>query len=327
MEIVIYLHPQIKNYKMKRVTSIIIFTVFLGCSVFSQTKNGINKYPFDIDVLNQFSYSISDNDSILPIYNKGKFSYIDCNTKAKITEKEFDEAYPFIGKFALINKNGKFGIIDRNEDYVLAPIYDKFHYNSSNGGIVFDNETRYFSLYSGKFEQFQDEGEPVGPQLSYYEDKKANKFGLILKNNKRTAPVYDSVIELGFNYAILMKSKRIGVIGLEGEMILPFKFTDYVGGNDVFSIVNLYALRKHDTWYYYQGSKKLFESRIRPDSMFQDVIIFKTNGLYNYMNKMGQIMLPKNYKWISLSGNIAINENDEVVLFNGKKEEFVYFKK
>ncbi|MEO6497463.1 MAG: WG repeat-containing protein [Mucilaginibacter sp.] len=247
----------------------------------------------------------------------------------------FEEAYPFGEKYAIVKEAGKYGVLDKNGNYFLKPAYNKFDYNSE--GLVFDNQNQYFSLQNGIF-NFLYFYYPIGPQFSVY--NKGEKLGLIFQNGKRTKAIYDSIITSGLSDIVLKKNKKIGIIDNKGTVIAPFQYTDYVGDRDLtpyqsedysgdryFHENNMFAVKYKSTWHYYLEGKKLFESNITPYILHYNVIVFQTNDLYNYMDNTGKVVLPENYKWISPSGYVAINKNDEVVLFNNKKEEFIYFKK
>ncbi len=301
----------------------LIITVLLGHSAFSQSElpGPGGKYPFDLKFLEHFSIA---DDSILPFQDGAKFYYINLHTNKKVNSKGFDIAYPFNGKYALVEEDGEYGVVDRAGTYFLKPIYKRISFGTYFGEIRFDDEPGYFSLYSGSVRPFRIDGEPVGPQMSYYKGSD-NKFGLIFKDQKRTDPIYDSVIYLGFNYIVLESSKRIGIIGDTGEVCYPFEYKDYKG-NSSFSYYNLFALRKGRIWHYFFGTRKLFESKIKPALLNNNVILFETHGLYNYMDNNGKIMLAQNYKWISVYGNVAINENGDVVLFDRNKNPHIYYK-
>ncbi len=341
---------------MKRITIVIILIALISPFVHAQPENpnANSKYPFDLDVLNEFSYEIAKNDNIIPIAQDNKFCYIDANTKEKITDKLFDEAYPFKGKYALVKENGKYGIINRRGAYLIKPIYSEFQSNDAKlyadeDGLVFDNQYQYFSFSSGKFVpegmDVDVEGKPVQPKLWPF--KEGKKYGFIIDGdkiavakdanatesgieNKKVKPQFDSILCLCSNYAVLKKGKKIGIINKSGQIYLKFEFLDYVGNNgktgDYYQFENMFALKKNNIWYYYNGLKKMFESDKEPISVNDNVIIFKTDGLYNYMDNSGNVVLKKNYKWIAPSGYVAINEKNELVLFNKNKEEFVYYK-
>jgi hypothetical protein len=85
-----------------------------------------------------------------------------------------------------------------------------------------------------------------------------------------------------------------------------------------------FAVKKRDTWHYYDGNIKLFESKFQP-ALSGGLFLVCINGLYNYLDDKGNLVLSKNYKWISNNGKIAITEKDNVVFLLKGKKELTYY--
>lgn len=281
-------------------------------------------YPFNFDALDHLSRNLAENDSIIPVYRHGKFVYTNTYSNKPIFKQEFEEAYPFAGRYGLVRLNGKYGIINKQGEYLVKPSYPGFSlFTSVNYGIMF-GDSSFFSFSQGKMLKEPEIlcAEPVGPQM--WGVKHGNKYALEYRDKGRSEPIYDSVLALSYNFAIVQKSGKIGIVNASGKTTLPFEYDGYMGLSG-FEYAFPYALKKGGTWYYFDGYKMLFNSTVRATRLNSTVFIFKKDTLYNYLDDHGVVALHHDYKWISDNGYMAINKKDELVLFNRRKNEFTYF--
>jgi len=304
---------------------LLFFLLPLYC--LGQTNSGVAKFPFNFEVLENLSYSLSTNDTIIPLYKNGKFQYINSYTKQPYLNQLFDEAYPFHKGYGLVKKDTKYGVIDTKGNYVVKPSYYHITYLPNySDGINFETEET-FSYDNGKLSRGYGglmDCDPVTPSIYGY--KKGDKYGLVYKSGKKTAPIYDSILFID-NYSIVVrKHGKVGIIDNNQGTILPFVYDEYAGVRKYWTS-GIFAMKKGKIWMYFKGRKKMFDSQFKPASLNDNLFIFEKKGLFNYFNEQGRIVLPKYYKWISANLRIAITQNDEVVIFNNKNEEFVYFTK
>ncbi|WP_439694616.1 hypothetical protein ACFGVS_15310 [Mucilaginibacter sp. AW1-7] len=280
--------------------------------------------------MERFSYSLTQNDSIIPVYSGGKYCYINSVSRSKITEQLFDQAYPFEGKCALIKQNGKFGIIDKQINYIIPPTFkapadltEKKNIITSTGDAL----VKWFNYYQARFDTaafiFD---EPVGPQIYFF--KEGHKFYYELNDGKKTrsAAIYDAGFTFNNYMAIANLRGKLGALYSNGNIAVPFIYKQFAGteaGNQFNTF--FYAMKKGRYWHYFNGGKQLFISKQKPLSMTENVFVFKEGELCNYYNKQGIKVLPHNYKWISANGCLAINQKHEFVLLIRKTEEFTYF--
>lgn len=299
---------------------LILVCLFLPLASFGQLTNN-TLYPFDEKLLNEFSYELSRNDSIIPVYKNGSYQYINSYTLTPHITTLFDLAYPFHDGYGLVKRDGKYGIIDKIGRYIIEPKFTTVQLLDYPDAILF-NTREWFSFNEGKlFTGYYGEIHPVIPEAWYYKNK--GKYGLTLRNGSKYKAIYDSVLAIGINYIVVKKRGKIGVINDAQEILIPFSNNECVIGS---GYTPFFALKRNSLWHYYQNPRTLlFKTQFKPASLNHGVLIFETSGLFNYFDNNGNIMLPKNYKWISKSGHIAINERDELVLFNKEKKEFIYF--
>ena len=300
---------------------LLISLLFPLCS-FGQTTINETKYPFNFKVLERLSYNLLSNDTIIPVYEGGKFYYINSYTRRPFINQSFEEAYPFHRGYGLVKKDNKYGIIDIKGNYIVQPIYNLSYFPDYPDVIYFEGGEG-FSYDDGKLGTgYYGEQDPVVPYIYSY--KQGNKYGLVLKAGKKSDPIYDSVLFINIQSIVVKKDGKIGIIDNEEKNIVPFTYDDYAGINKYW-IPNMFALKKGTSWLYFSNYTKLFESPFKPALLNGNLFIFENNGLYNYFDDKGNIALSKYYKWISASLRVAITQSDEVVILNNKNEEFIYY--
>lgn len=318
-----------------------ILVLFISTILFGQIDK--QNYPFNITLLENIS---SESDSIMPTFINGKFYFINIFSRKKVLENGFDLAYPFIGKSALINIKGMYGIIDRNGKYLLEPTYQAVGilpnnypesepekillYNTwenPNNGI----EEFEFNLRTGNGgEYIQIFGciEYVFPKI--YSFIGNNKYGI--KNKKIIIePIYDTILDINLKYIIAKKKSKIGIINGENKVLLPFKYKKILFKEYPFS-TSIIGLKKRKYWEYYDNTKQnlnlILKSKIEcinlnSLSLENSIGIFNRNGKFNILFKNGKT-LPKDYDWLSPKGIIAIKER-KVYLLSKKGVEFLYY--
>ena len=166
--------------------------------------------------------------------NKSKFNY---------TIEQISEVNYF-----LLMQNNKYGVINKNGDIVVDPIYDvveipnaskpvficKGNYDQNSGEYniqVFNDKKepilyQYYTVEAIKLNNVESNGNYEKSVLKYKSD---NKYGLIdFSGNKITDAIYDSVE--GFNYRegilLVKKSDKYGIINIKGASIIKPKYDE-----------------------------------------------------------------------------------------------------
>ena len=166
--------------------------------------------------------------------NKSKFNY---------TIEQISEVNYF-----LLMQNNKYGVINKNGDIVVDPIYDvveipnaskpvficKGNYDQTSGEYniqVFNDKKepilyQYYTVEAIKLNNVESNGNYEKSVLKYKSD---NKYGLIdFSGNKITDAIYDSIE--GFNYRegilLVKKSDKYGIINIKGASIIKPKYDE-----------------------------------------------------------------------------------------------------
>ncbi|MCQ6961035.1 WG repeat-containing protein [Mucilaginibacter aquariorum] len=256
---------------------------------FAQIELPTKSYPFNFKYLAYAAQELIVNDTIVPTYQASKYYYINSYTGKKVFKQGFEEAYPFYNGSGLVKLNGEFGIIKKDGEIIVEPIFPRFQFNGIRPSIDFYN-FKFFNLVEGKLSDTDYiDGDPVIPV--YPVIKKGKQF--YLRDTTRTDA--------------------------------SLSYDDFATVKDFWKFNGLYALKKGQVWYYFNKGKLLFKSKYKPLSFADNVFIYKTNGLYNILNNKGVTVLPVNYKWITPNGRIALTVKDDVVILNTLKKEFLYF--
>lgn len=293
----------------------------------------LNELPFNITTLaNQQTYSL---EHISPKFVKGEFFYFNVITKNKEFENGFEEAYPFIGKSALIKENGKFGVIDLKGNYLVQPKYESYHlppYNHDSNLVIFidfGNEF-IFDLNLGKENTsgYTICEEPAIPIHSPFKSSE-NKYGI----KDLIEAKYDSILDIHFDYFVMKKEGKIGVIDKNEKEILPFEYTDYIfSRGDYFVSPQKIGLKKDKEWNYFEVNEikgnAIVTSKIECFKMHNIFLknalgIFKKKESFNILFTNGK-KLKKNYNWISDNGLIGI-KSKSVYLLNPDGTSTLYY--
>ncbi len=230
---------------------ILIFTNCINAQTIS-TKFGFNLYTLST----QKAYAINN---ILPRVENGNFYYFDTQNGQKKFDISFEEAYPFIGKGALIKKNGKYGIIDLNGNYLIEPTYENYSlppYEDESYLIIFSDELM-FDLNSGTNDKngYTICEEPAVPDFIAFKNKN-NKYGIKTYPNEIIIEAkYDSIIDMNFDFFIVKLDNKIGVIDTKGQTIIPLDYTQVTSSRGMYYCFPEIGLKKGNHWTYFDLPK------------------------------------------------------------------------
>lgn len=299
--------------------------VFLLCNLLQAQ----NFQHFKLDVLiKQLAYANTD---IKTKFEKGKMYYLYENNNEKLISRGFDIAYPFFQKSAIVMQNGKYGIIDKNGNYLIKPIYKDFElapYEHESYIVIFNNNV-VFNLNSGvKNVSYTICEEPASPELySFIGENK--KYGVKKEDVVIVKPIYDTIYAVEHRFIIASKNKKIGIIDQDNKKLTDFEYDEVQCSKDALFDYTypIFGLRKKRTWIYFENGKKLIESNYKCNSfltIFENSIgIFTLKGQKNILFKNGKI-LKKYYDFISEDGLIATIGNTIFKIKNNGTDE-LYF--
>ena len=185
-------------------------------------KGLINKYGRPVFGLKYDSISELLDDNYYILISKNYYSLIDKLGKVIIPEySQFQKIFPFKGEFIGIQKDGKYGYIDRNNKLRIANQYEYVGTWSEGLGPV---------MLRGKW-GFVDRLErlvvqPYYDQVTPFEDgitivEKDGLFGLVDTQGRELLPLaYHEIIRLESGYFILRKDNTYGLAGKDGRITL-----------------------------------------------------------------------------------------------------------
>lgn len=301
----------------------------------AHAQNTNHTFPFNLYTLStQKAYSV---ENILPRIEGDTFYYFNLTTGKKVFNNNFEEAYPFIGKCALVKANGKYGIIDLKGNYIIEPTYIDYDlppYEDECHLIIF-TEDFIFDLNAGTK---SDNGyiiceEPAVPEFRTF--TLHNKYGI--KNNTNETIIeakYDSVIDIHFDFFVLKLNNNIGVINAKNETIIDFKYEEATfSRDDYYTTPQTIGLKKGNTWTYFELPKStkngILSSKHQCFQMHalaleNAIDVFKKRNRFNILFKNGK-KLNKYYNWISNNGLVG-TRNKVVYFINQDGSSNLYYK-
>ncbi len=320
---------------MKHLINTLLILIFTNCinAQTINTKFGFNLYTLSI----QKAYAINN---ILPRVENGNFYYFDKQNGQKKFDISFEEAYPFIGKSALIKKNGKYGIIDLNGNYLIEPTYENYSlppYEDEAYLIIFSDELT-FDLNSGTNNEngYTICEESAVPDFIAFKNKN-NKYGIKKQHSNEIIieAKYDSIIDMNFDFFIVKLDNKIGVIDTKGQTIIPLDYTQVTFSRGMYySFSETIGFKRGNNWTYFDlptsEPKAMLSSQYKCVKM-HDLLLENSIGIFeqdkglNILFKNGKT-LNNDYDWISENGLIGI-KNESVYFLNSDGSSTLYYEK
>jgi len=302
-------------YAIREMKNLIIYLIAFGyLNVQAQV---INELPFNLSTLvDQQTYSIKN---IIPQIEGGKFYYFNQTTNEKEFENGFEEAYPFIGKSALIKDNGKYGVIDLKGNYLVQPIYNNYQlppYEDESNLIIFSDDLLFDLTLGMKSENgYIICEEPAVPHLKSFLNQK-NKYGIKNFSEKIIVKAkYDSIIDIHTDFFVVKLKDKIGVINKSGETLINFEYDDIIfSRGEYYTLPQMIGLKKDEKWIYFKidgsNKKEILSSEYKCFKMHGIFIknavgLFKSKKGINILFENGET-LKKDFDWISENGLIGI---------------------
>jgi hypothetical protein len=317
------------------------YTLFIVISFVGYCQDLRSTLPFDLTILERQAVYADD---IMPKGKAGKFIYIDTKTGKQAFIGIYDSAYPFVKNAAVVAVGGKHGIIDRTGKWLIKPFVCAFVLPSYEDHIAIfrsavNNSAGEFTynLWSKK----SNEGyiyceKSAGSTYYSFRDGKG-LYGVRISGTDEIIiePQYDSIYGIHQSDAVLVRTKKIGIVNLNNEIIVPLEYDNITrrGGNYPM-VTKIIGLRKNNTWEYFDLTnpskaailKSTHKCYILEGLVFKNALgIYKEDSKYNILFKDGST-LPTAYDWISDNGLIAV-KNGNVYILNNDKSAYLYYEK
>jgi hypothetical protein len=236
-----------------------------------------------------------DTNTLLPAkFPNGKWGYINSDFKEAISPT-FQETKKFVGNYAVIIKNGKYGIINRKGKLLLYG-YETIGAVDTNLFVISDLKkiTRFGDIIATP---------NISCPLPYLDKqfwrnyKDEDSSIVINKNSIKAIPGYfcDPV---GYDTYIVRKKFKYGLASEDGRLLVDFKY-DLITISDFFSI---YGWKRDEP---------------------VNFAIVRKNKKYGLINRYGIEVIPPEYQFASfpVDEKILCLQNDKLQVFdtNGRK--------
>lgn len=315
--------------------------MFILISFAGNSQNLRSIYPFNLTILERQAVYADD---IMPKGSAGKFIYINTKTGKQAFKGIYDGAYPFVKNAAVVVVDGKHGIIDRTGKWLVKPYVCAFVLPSYEDYVAIfrsaannsAGEFTYNLLSKKSNEGYIYCEKSVGPQHYFFKEGKG-PYGVknLVENKIFIKPQYDSIYGIHQSGAVLVRTKKIGIVNLNNEIIVPLEYDSITrrGGNYPVA-TKIIGLHKNNIWEYFDLTNLAKGAVIKSPhkcyilegiALKGAVGIYKEDNKYNILFKDGST-LPNSYDTIADNGLIATN-NGNVYILNDNKNAFLYYEK
>ncbi len=154
----------------------------------------------------RFSYDVAENIYMAPAESEGKWGYVLLDTTSPDPDNivweidpVYDNAECFSEQFAAVSLEGKYGVINPNNEFIIEPAYDAIKYCSFGIMPAKTGDRWYYINASGEnvFGPFED---AESFENGFAAVKKDGKWGYIDKNGiDVTAYVYDDAYSVEYD--------------------------------------------------------------------------------------------------------------------------------
>lgn len=221
-------------------------------------------------------------------------------------------------KYYMLNKDGKYGVIDTSGNILIEPIYDNIKIPNPEKAIFICKLEDKSSILNEKDEEIFTQYEEVEPIILNgvvssvpYEKKvltykKDGKYGLINYNGKEiTKPIYEEIksLENKESELLVKKDGKYGVINSKGARLIKEEYDNIVGdgfytSNEKYEFSGYIVSNKTNQGYRYgyidYKHKKILEVEYNSiDRILENV---DTNEIFLLASKNGQFGIVKNNK-------------------------------
>ncbi|MFN8577595.1 MAG: WG repeat-containing protein [Candidatus Sericytochromatia bacterium] len=149
----------------------------------------------------------------------------------------YDNVYCFDGDFAKIHSEGKWGFINKNNEFIIKPQYSEVVDFRNGFNAVIEDDFHSYIIDKNNIKIYRGDNYGVTPIYAnnvtgyYQEVKKDNlilgRYGLSYFSGKRiTKPIFDKMFEFSENLALVLKDAEVKYIDKTGKIVIDSKFQD-----------------------------------------------------------------------------------------------------
>jgi len=244
-----------------------------------------------------------------------------------------------------VNKDDRYGVINRNGDIVVEPIYDIIQIPNPSIDVFvcmhdYDTEKKEYQIkvLNAKGEEIYqgyDNVQGIPTETTYdgipfektvLKYKKSGKYGLLsIEGKEITEPIYDQISAISYKEGMLLvkQEERCGVININGKLVIPIEYEtitadNYYSNKTFYKTTGFIVSKKSDEGYRYgyinyKGEKVIPTeyTEIERVTELQD-----DKNVYLVALKEGQAGLLKNKK-------VLLNHEYEDISYNLYNDVFV----
>ena len=240
----------------------------------------------------------------------------------------FEWGFDFTGKFFVVKKNGKYGVIDNNFDTLIDFIYDSY-FGFRNGCLIFGNTTREIVFDNNLRKIFYIE-KSINNDAYVVSDPNSNNEFVGLTDNQWNLllPIeYKTIVPLQEKYYLIIDDKgRKGLTDSSGNYIVKMNFQEIeiINNNIILSNQSVYVddyTTNHeytlfnangDVLLKYEQKQGRFNEYLKFDSGNNESIFIKKGKETFRLNCKGEFFL------IDQNGNTEIQVSPEYIHYSHK---------
>ena len=259
-------------------------------------------------------------------------SFIDYNGEVVIDLKKYDNAHSFsLGKakvfkgdkYNYINTKGKLvdTWVELPDDYHPIEKDGKFGFIDKNGDLIIDYQFDFaYDFYKGTAKI------RIG-------SRKTGKYGLINQKGDKTSKMYDQISSFENNLAVVKNNQKYSIINYNGKEIAQWydEISDFsekyarVKLNNKYSFINSHGLQLKtwfdDAGYFEQNrAKVLVNNKWGFINKKGDIITAcEYDNVWNYKNNIAKVIKDEKYAFINLAGEVITQWFDRLYMFNDNR--------
>lgn len=207
-----------------------------GTGVGRIDRNGKVLVPLKYDNVEPLS------DGMYKVVLAKKYGWNDQSGK-QVIDPTYDYASSFVGGYAYARLNGKYGVINKNNEVKVPFQYEDI-------GRTIDDEPLLFFKRQGRFGFLSETLTEITPpkytrvfatkkQYGYGYVQVDNKWGMVdLKGRESIEPKYDTLV-MQETDVVAVLNRKVGILTAHGSVIVPIKYDDIYGFSDGLCMVLL----------------------------------------------------------------------------------------